>query len=181
MADEDDGPALDLNRPDNLVEVGSDGDPLPDPNSVRMFERESYERVIEGLKMAAEGASRCARMEKEHTEYWAGFRVRLDQIRRIVIQQAGIGDVIKFNETPISWGGDPGQWTDTRKQFREGIRQAAGGARQMATCQRLDPFWSTQALHLERMVEALNKASMETVRRARAQGSIWVPDSGLTT
>ena len=178
--DEDDDPALDTDRPD-LVVRGADGDPLPDDKSVKMLERESYERVIEGLKMAAEGASRCARMEKEHVEYWQGFVRRLDMARKICIKEAGIGDVIKFNETPSSWGGEAGNWTDTRMQFREGIKQASGGARQMATCHRGNLFWSTMASKLEMIVESINRATALTVRRAQAQNSLWVPDSGLTT
>jgi hypothetical protein len=172
MAD-DDEPILDADRPD-LVERGADGDPIP--LGTRMLEKESYERVIEGLKMAADAASRAARMEKEHVEYWMGMVRRLDAMRRIVIADAGLGDVIKFRETNPSWGGDPGQWTDTRKMFREGLKQCAGGARQMATCHRGELKWSTWASHFEAIVAKLNQITHQTVIEARRRNALWVPD-----
>ena len=169
----DDEPILDK-TPNELVVRGADGDPLP--IGTRMIEKESYERIIEGTRMAADAASRLARMESEHVEYWHGWRRRLDMIRKICIQVAGLGDVIKFKETPASWGGDPGGWTPARKMFREGIKQAAGGARQMATCHRGDLVWSKMASDLESMVAKLNKVTNDTVVKARRNSALWVPE-----
>lgn len=169
----DDEPILDTNRPD-LVVRGADGDPIP--LGSRMIEKESYERIIEGTKMAADAASRLARMESEHIEYWNGWLRRLDAIRKICIQIAGFGDVIKFNETRPSWGGDPGGWTSARKMFREGIKQAGGGARQMATCHRGDLVWSRVASTLEDMTAKLNQVTNNTVLQARRRHSLWVPE-----
>jgi hypothetical protein len=159
---------------EGLVVRGADGDPLP--QGTRMIEKESYERIIEGLKMAADAASRLARLEREHVEYWQGWRRRLDAIRKIAIQVAGLGDVIKFNETPISYGGDPGAWKPARAMFREGIKQAAGGARQLATCFRGDLVWSRMAASLESILDKLNEVTGATVRRAQAARRLWMPE-----
>ena len=168
----DDEPILDSNRPTPNV-WDKNGEIIP--QGTRMIEKESYERIIEGLKMAADAASRLVRMEPEHTEYWMGFVRRLDAVRKIAIQVAGLGLVIQFKPTEPSWGGETGEWAAARSRFREGLKQAAGGARQMATCHRSDFTWSRVANELEQIVDKLNRVTQATVRQARAQNKLWVP------
>lgn len=174
MSDED--LTLDTDRPD-LLERGADGDPLP--QGTRMIEKESLERVIEGLKIAADAASRLERMESEHSYYWLKLRLRIDGSRKIACGLAGFGSA-PFKETAPSWGGEVGGWRKARMDFRDGIKQAAGGARQMATCHRGDLAWSKMAGALEGMQSKLNKITNRTVRAAQAQGKFWVPESEAT-
>ena len=169
-----DKPALDL------VQRGADGDPLP--IGTRMLERESYERVIEGIRMAADASSRLTRMESEHAEYWTRFRNNLNMFQRAAIHISGL-DEKNFKETAESWGGNvsaEGEWRKARERFRDGIKQAAGGARQMATCHRGDLAWSRMAGTLEDMQRKLTSITNHTARAARAHGKLWVPDGYAT-
>jgi hypothetical protein len=170
----EDEPILDSSRPTPNV-WGKDGEIIPQGS--RMIEKESYERIIEGTKMAADAASRLARMEAEHIEYWHGWVRRMDAVRKIAIGLAGLGLAIQFQATRPSWGGEAGDWTSARAMFRDGLKQAAGGCRQMATCHRSDFTWSRMAYDLEDVVAKLNQMTMRTVREARRTQRLWMPDS----
>lgn len=134
----------------NLVQRDKNGDPLPDPKAVAMRERESYERVVEGLAKAADRAKHCARREPNRLAMWMGIAQILDQVRRIAVQLAGIEHTIKLKETG-DVRGDAMQWIDARKEFTEALKQAAGGCRQLAVVHRSEPMW----LKLARQIEQL--------------------------
>lgn len=134
----------------NLVVRDTNGDPLPDPKAVAMREREAYERVVEGLAIAADRAKHCARREPERLAMWMQMAANLDQVRRMAVQMAGITDTITLNPTGDVRGEGMG-WGDARKQFADGLKQAAGGARQLAIVFRGDPMW----LKLARQIEGL--------------------------
>jgi hypothetical protein len=133
----------------DLVVKGPDGDPLPHPDAVRMIEGESYERVIEGLKMAADACVHLAKMEAEHCENWKKVGERLDTIRRSSAELAGLDLPMKQLATG-EVRGEPYDWNKARLRFLDGLRQATGGMRQIATCFRGDFRWSLKAQELER-------------------------------
>ena len=162
-------------EPNDLVVRGDDGDPLP--QGTRMIEKESYERVIDGTRMAAEACARLARMESEHFIYWNTFRGNLDNVRKIAMSISGLPSA-PFKETAEFTLSDVGEWRAARNRFHEGIKQAAGGARQMATCHRSDLNWSRMAASLEQMVAKLSSITRGTVNKARASGKLWMPDRG---
>jgi len=135
----------------DLVKVGRDGDPLPDDRSVAMTERESYERVIEGLKIAADAAAHLwKRTQGAEKLNWMAVASYLDQVRRAATQQAGLEDTIKLSPTE-RMRGEPMLWAEARNRFRYGCTQAAGGMRQMATCHRANIAFSKGAHELEEM------------------------------
>lgn len=138
-------------KPDDnaLVVRGADGDPLPHPGGTRMIEKESYERVIEGLKMAADACMHLRRHEPNHGQTWTDIGLLLDKMRRDASALAGLELTMKQNETPEARG-LPYGWRQARARFLEGIRQATGGMRQLATCFRGDLHWSVLAQQLER-------------------------------
>ncbi len=144
------------------IQKDKNGDPLP--QGTRMVEYESYERVIEGLKLAADACMHLIRQEPESAVKWRGLCHRLDQCRRICIQHAGIDDVIRAKET-TEVRGDPMRWKDARKRFREGCVQAAGGARQLAVCFRNDLTWSQIATSLEAMERSSRTPKLMVPRR----------------
>lgn len=162
-------------EPNDLVIRGEDGDPLP--QGTRMIEKESYERVIDGTRIAAEACARLARMESEHFIYWNTFRGNLDNVRRIAMSISGLPSA-PFKETGEFMQSDVGAWRTARDRFHEGIKQAAGGARQMATCHRSDLSWSRIASSLEQMRDKLGAITRGTVKKARASGKLWMPDRG---
>ncbi len=138
----------------DLVVRDKTGDPVN--LGTRMTERESYERVIEGLKMSADAAQHLAGQEPESAGLWRKMSGNLDQCRRITVQKAGLGLVIKEQETRKKDGGDLMRYKPARARFREGLQQAAGGMRQLATCFRADLTWS----HLAQQIEQIERSMM---------------------
>lgn len=163
--------ALSPETPDDAdtkgIQVDRHGDPLL--QGTRMLERESYERVIEGLKIAADACVHLIRREPENATRWRGICIRLDQCRRIAIQHAGIEDVIRAKETGQVIG-DGMAWKAARARFREGLVQAAGGMRQLATCFRMDLWWSRCATALENM-----ERGIRTPKLARPHPRLILP------
>lgn len=130
------------------IEVDRHGDPLP--QGTRMIERESYERVIEGLKIAADACMHLVAQFPHEADNWRAWGRNLDQCRRICIQQAGIEDTITARET-TQMRGDPMRYRAARDRLLEGLTQAAGGCRQLGTCFRMNYFWARCATELEKM------------------------------
>lgn len=143
----------------NLVIRGRDGDPLPDPKAVTMRERESYERVVEGLKIAADAAKHCARREPQRFAMWMGISTRLDNVRRAAVEKAGLSAVIVQRETGDVHGAAM-DWTDARKRFRDGLKQAAGGCRQIAVVHRAEPLWLLVARQIEDLEQKTVRAPL---------------------
>lgn len=133
----------------NLVVRDAHGNPIPVGS--RMIERESYERIIEGLKQASDAAEHLAGREETARDLWKTVSTKLDQVRRIAVQHAGLGLVMKEHQTKSKVSGDLMAWKDARGRFRMGLIQAAGGMRQLATCFRGDINWSHLALEVEQM------------------------------
>jgi hypothetical protein len=133
----------------NLVQRGRDGDPLPDPRATAMIERESYERVIEGLKMCAEACMHLACHTIKNRKSWRDTGAIFDRMRVAACDLAGIDLTMRQRET-AEVRGDPYQWRKARDRFLDGIDQAIGGMRQLGACFRGDYRWSLMAQHLER-------------------------------
>jgi hypothetical protein len=133
----------------NAIVLGSDGDPMPHPTGTRMIEKESYERVVEGLKMSAEACMHLAKQEPEHGATWKGIGQLLDKIRLQACQLAGLDLAMKQLETQGARG-NPYAWRRARQRFLDGLKQATGGMRQLAVCFRGDLRWSMMAQELER-------------------------------
>ena len=114
-----------------------------------MIEKESYERVIEGLKMAADAAVHLAKHESLYGSVWTDIAAMLDKMRRQACMLAGIAFIGNERETQAARG-NPYDWRKARDRFLDGIRQATGGMRQLATCFRGDVMWSFYAQQLER-------------------------------
>lgn len=133
----------------NLVQRGKDGDPLPDPRGTLMIERESYERVIEGLKMSADACMHLAKQEPKHCETWKSIGALLDRMRFDACKLAGLDLTMRQQETPGARG-NPYAWRKARDRFLNGLEQATGGMRQLATCFRGDVMWAFYAQQLER-------------------------------
>lgn len=141
----------------DLVVRDVHGNPLP--LGTRMIEKESYERVIEGLKIAAEGAAHCAVHEYRvralrAVNAYSGLARRLDQVRLMCVDVAGLRLKMRERETEAVHG-EPMSYRNSRRRLRDGIKQAAGGMRQLATCHRGDLRWSVMASSLEMMLRKL--------------------------
>ena len=143
----DDAPFSD--EPKQRIIVDANGD--PERQGTLMIERQSYERLIEGLKIAADAAMHMAC--RAATEAEANSRVRLalhlDKCRLICVEHAGVEDRIGQRQTEVVRGREPMRWREARERLLFGLNQASGGARQLATCFRIDLTWSRTAFMLE--------------------------------
>jgi hypothetical protein len=148
---------------DNGVILDRYGDPALDPKATRMIEKESYERVIEGLRMASDAAMHLATREPQSAGIWTALGAKLDLVRRGFVQKAGLEDVQRQRATEKVWS-NPLPWRDARDRFREGLRQAGGGCRQLAVCFRMELYYSQMANTLEEM---LRKLTVGAARKPR--------------
>jgi hypothetical protein len=138
----------------NAIVLGSDGDPLTHPTATRMIEKESYERVIEGLKMAADACMHLAKQEPQDCEQWKRIGQKLDQMRLSACKLGGMDLTMKQLETQGARG-NPYAWKRARERLLNGVKQASGGMRQLAVCFRSDFQWSIMAQTLDRSEKKL--------------------------
>lgn len=166
ILDMDGNPAA---APEQLIETDANGDPIRQGSL--MDERQSYERVIQGLRIASDACAHLIHHEPLNVSYWRGFMTRFDKARLICVQYAGLGLSMQEKETG-EVRGDPMPWKECRHRFLDGIQQAAGGCRQLATCHRGDLWWSKMASDLDdlsRKILALRRAAVKkAVREAPA-------------
>lgn len=162
----DDGPDSDSGPG---IQVDQHGDPLP--QGTRMIEYESYERVIEGLKIAADACMHLAKREytAEGVDNRRKLALMLDRCRRMCMQKAGIEDVITSNPTQ-EMRGEPLPFKVARNRLLDGLAQAAGGARQLATCFRLDLTWASVAQQLEKL-----ERGVRNPKRMRTANPLLLP------
>lgn len=151
---------------DNLVQRDAQGDVIP--LGTRMIEVESYERVVEGLKIAAEGAAHLAVHEYRSKNVkacnsFSGLARRLDGCRMTAVDIAKLHDRARETETK-EVRSDPLPYREARRRLRDGIKQSAGGMRQLATCHRLDLRWSLMASTLDEMEAKLTGKPSAIVR-----------------
>lgn len=153
-----------LPPPEQFIETDTNGDPIRQGSL--MNERQSYERVIEGLKIASDACAHLIAHEPINAIQWREYLTRFDKARLICVQHAGLGLSMKEKETG-EVRGDPLPWRKCRARFLEGIEQAAGGCRQLATCHRGDLWWTQMAETLEQMARKIQAARQQAVKAAR--------------
>lgn len=136
----------DPNNPNNLVVRGSDGDPVF--TGVKMIEVESIERIVEGLKMSADACQHLAKQEPSHGQVWKEIGAALDRVRLEACKLSGSTNANQSKPTEGARG-NPYAWKRARSRFLDGLKQATGGMRQLATCFRGDFRWSLMAQQLE--------------------------------
>lgn len=164
-----DGTPLQAKEPQK-IELDANGDPVRQGSL--MVERQSYERVIDGLRIAAEAAMHLAKHESINSFQWTTIGMNLDQCRRICVQKAGLGLAMKEKETQAVRGDAMG-WLEAKKRIRYGLQQAAGGLRQLATCFRGELWWSNMASQIEDMERKLGRR--QGPRSPRPSGLILPP------
>jgi hypothetical protein len=113
-----------------------------------MAEFESYERIVEGLKKASDGARNMARFK--NPDLWNALAAFLDQLRRAVVQEAGFDRPQDKRESQQVFGGDM-SWSDANSRILTGLKDAGAGARQIALGQRMDLRWTRYANQFDAM------------------------------
>jgi len=152
------------------IAVDANGDPVRQGSL--MVERQSYERVTDGLRIAAEACMHlaCAEMTTAGRVNRKGLAWRLDRCRRACIVLAGLDDPAKASPT-AEVRGTPMAFARARSRLVYGLQQAAGGARQLATCHRCDIAWSNVA----RQLETLERNLRRPPARPRIGNGLFLP------
>jgi hypothetical protein len=105
-----------------------------------MTEIESYERLIEGLKMAADAAHHLA--AHRHRERWEAASDIFDNVRQIVVAMAAKEG--KYNDGVINPRAKlylPMGFSEAFERLQDGLRQSCGAVRQLAVYHRADLRW----------------------------------------
>ena len=156
---------LPIDTSNDLVVKDSHGNVVTE--HTKMIERESYEVLLEGLREAGESAYLLARKDPDVRTNPGGDRavlarrtyinlgMKLDQIRRIAVQQAGLGLVLKEKETRPDMADSGRSYIQERNRLFAGFEKAAGAARQLAVYFRADFNWLATATTLEQIAEKL--------------------------
>ena len=174
-------PTLEDGSPDdeaqnNLVQRDEQGNVVQDESAVQMLERDSYERVVEGLAIAADRAKHCARGEPSRFSMWMALADKLDKVRKAAVELAGL------SEKPVQQSGDVRgeaiDWLTARKQFNEGLKQAAGGARQIAIVHRGDAFWLTIARQIDQLADSTKRSPILRPRFSQGDPAALLLPSG---
>jgi hypothetical protein len=172
MTDTD--PNADL-PPERPIEVDANGDFVRQGSL--MGERQSYERVIDGLAIMAEAAAHIAQRSVlmagtilklreaavDRRRKLLEIAVRLDAMRLMAVRRARLDEKVQkeTNLTP----NPPMAWKEANRRFRFGAKQAEGGFAQLATCHRGELLWSQMAQGVKRLADQVTKPGVTAPRR----------------
>lgn len=142
-----------------------------------MREMESWERLIDGLKMAAEGARHMAR--RQTPDKWNRLAGYLDSVRKAVIRDGGFDRPTDATESIQQFGGEGLTFSQSQGRIGQGLRMAAAGAEQIAQCQRMDMRWLRYAAQLRKLRDDAHKLAI----RGSALSTEWATNgrTGLLT
>lgn len=115
-----------------------DLNPFDAPGS-RMIEPDSYERIIEGLKLASDGCRHLAAWKDGPA--WNLLAVLFDKGRRQIAEMGGIEAPADSVESRKILGGIVMMPAEAAKRVYSGLTDAHDGCRQMATAHRMDLRW----------------------------------------
>lgn len=132
----------------NLIRRDKDGEIIA-PGSV-MIEPQSYEQLVAGLRLAAEGAAHLAAgalvgNDRGLAALYAGLATRLDMVRMLAVKVAKIEEsTLNQRETQLPRSAPMG-YMAARRRFLDGLKRSSGAARQLAICHRGDIRFSQMA------------------------------------
>lgn len=125
-----------------------------------MRELESWERIIDGLKMGAEGARHMARFR--HADDWNRLASFFDSIRKAVIKDGGFDRSADATDSTQKFGGEGLSWSQAQRRIADGMKMAAAGAEQIAICQRNDIRWVRYASQFRTFADMGHKLAMQS-------------------
>ena len=112
-----------------------------------MREFESYERIVEGLKLASDGARNMVQFAPDEAkkDAWNKSASFFDQIRRAIVQDSGYNRLVDTQDSKQVFGGEGLTWSVANSRILTGLKDAEAGASQIALGQRLDLRWTRYA------------------------------------
>jgi hypothetical protein len=148
---------------DDLIARKPDGEIAP--QGISMNEHQSIERVVEGLKIAADGAVHMGASDPRSQQQWFVIATMLDRIRWTMATHGGLSEWGAFELTQRPRVVGIG-WKMGRKRYIDGIRGAASALRQVALCHRGDPAYLEVAVQLQ---------ALEQKAHGIPKTAAWVP------
>ena len=130
---------------------------VQDHRGTVMVEFESYERIVEGLKKASDGARNMARFK--NPDLWNALAAYLDQVRRAVVREAGYNRLQDGKDSQQVTGGEM-SWTEANSRIVLGLKDAGNGARQIALGQRMDLRWTKYANRIDEMRDKAHEMAL---------------------
>jgi hypothetical protein len=124
-----------------------------------MVEFESYERIVEGLKRASDGARNMARWSDP--DLWNTIAGFFDQLRRAIVQLSGYNRLQDAKDSAQAFGGEGLSRSDAQSRILTGLRDAEGGASQIAQAQRMDLRWHYYATQFRSLRDKANKLAVK--------------------
>lgn len=132
-----------------------------DRRGTLMSERQSYERVIEGGKLASDGCRNLAAYE--HGDSWDALADIMDQLRARCAALSGANSPADAAPSLRKFTSSALTRNESYNRVYEGLGMMAGGARQLAACHRGDVRWSKIAY----MAHALRDNAGQLLRMKR--------------
>lgn len=129
-----------------------------------MKEFESYERIVEGLKKASDGARHVA--THASPDLWNKLAELMDLYRRNVVRESGFGRMEDGRASLAVFGGDTLNPTEAKTRIATGLRDAEAGANQIAICQRMNGRWLTYANHFNKIARSVREIALRQSRNA---------------
>lgn len=130
---------------------------------VSMNERQSYERVVDGLKQAADGARHLSPWRED--EEWDRLATLMDALRLSFVTIAKMDRPGDASLSLPKAGGLILGPKDSYERVYAGLGMASAGARQMAVCHRGDVRYSRLASGLENLRDKCGKTKAQTERK----------------
>lgn len=131
-----------------------------DHRGTMMREFESYERIVEGLMKAADGARHMARWRSP--DLWNHLAQFLDQLRRAVVQDSGYNRLQDTKDSVQQIGGEGLTWPDANSRLLTGLRDAEAGSSQIALGQRMDLKWHRYANQFRTMRDKAHDMALKS-------------------
>ena len=134
-----------------------------DRRGTLMIEADSYDRVIEGMKMAADGARHLSPWRDD--EEWDRLAGIMDALRLAFVKLARMN---RPGDDRLSNRKDGGLILgpkDSYERVYNGLGMASTGARQIAVCHRGDMRWSALAAGLEKLRDKCGETKRQTEKQ----------------
>lgn len=131
-----------------------------DHRGTPMTEIESWERVIEGMKLASDGCRQMAR--RGNASDWNKMAEMMDAVRRAVIRDGGFDRPADAKPSEMVTGGPGISPSEAVSRIAKGLKMASAGARQISLGQRMDIRWTGYANAFDRLMNKAYALSLRT-------------------
>jgi hypothetical protein len=151
-------------------------DVAQEKRGILMRELESYERIVDGTRRAADGARHRAYRNKDTRDAWDALADQIDQGRRIAVRLSGYNRMEDGNASERVLTGEGLSLVEATTRINTGLKDAASGARQIANGQRMSFEWLRLAMVYEHIAKRARELARECTKLEVAShwgGQAW--------